>query len=130
MTMWHRVAVGGLLLIAGGLGLSISPGDAATPRYDGDWSVLVVTEKGTCDRGYRYPIRVQNGQVLYRGEAGISISGRVEDNGRVRVTIGRGDQSASGSGRLSGEQGSGRWEGRSPTSECSGSWRAERRGAD
>ena len=27
----------------------------AVPRYDGLWSVSIVTEKGDCDRGYRYP---------------------------------------------------------------------------
>src|SRR5688572_10915092 len=33
---------------------------AATP-FDGAWSVLIVTEKGECDRAYRYPVRIQNG---------------------------------------------------------------------
>jgi hypothetical protein len=30
----------------------------AVPRYDGLWSVSIVTEKGDCDRGYRYPVRI------------------------------------------------------------------------
>src|SRR3712207_6242052 len=35
---------------------------AQTNRYDGNWSVEVVTEQGACDRAYRYPVIVQNGQ--------------------------------------------------------------------
>ncbi|MGB6965319.1 MAG: hypothetical protein WBD90_12715, partial [Xanthobacteraceae bacterium] len=35
----------------------------AAPRYDGLWSVSIVTEKGDCDRGYRCPIRISNGQL-------------------------------------------------------------------
>jgi hypothetical protein len=35
----------------------------AAPRYDGLWCVSIVTEKGDCDRGYRYPIRISNGQL-------------------------------------------------------------------
>lgn len=99
----------------------------AAPRYEGAWSVLVVTETGTCDRAYRYPVRVENGAVRYVGEAGIDLSGQVASNGTVKVTIRRGEQSATGSGRLSADGGSGTWSGSSPTSQCSGSWQAERR---
>ena len=36
----------------------------ASPKsFDGGWSVLIVTEKGTCDRAYRYPIKIKNGAV-------------------------------------------------------------------
>jgi hypothetical protein len=103
---------------------------AAAPSYDGNWSVLVITDSGTCDRGYRYAVRVQNGRVTYTGEAGINISGRVDRRGQVDVEIRRGQQSASGTGRLSEDKGSGQWHGASATDECSGRWQAERRAAN
>ncbi|HEV3371537.1 MAG TPA: hypothetical protein VG145_03250, partial [Xanthobacteraceae bacterium] len=41
---------------AGSLGAAAPA--AATPNYDGLWSVVIVTEKGSCDRAYRYPVRI------------------------------------------------------------------------
>jgi hypothetical protein len=98
---------------------------AARPSFDGNWSVLIVTEKGTCDRAYRYPVRISGGAVGYAGQASFNVTGRVGANGAVTVTVSRGDQSASGSGMLSSTDGSGRW--RTASGECSGSWTAERR---
>jgi hypothetical protein len=102
------------------------PAGAAT-AFDGTWSVLVVTERGDCDRAYRYPVRVQNGAVSYAGDASFAVSGRVARNGSVQVQIGRGDSSARGSGRLSRDAGRGTWTGRSSSGSCSGTWSAERR---
>jgi hypothetical protein len=99
---------------------------AAKPNFDGAWSVLIVTERGSCDRAYRYPVRISNGSVGYAGEASFSVTGRVGANGAVTVTVSRGNQSASGSGMLSSSDGSGRW--RTASGECSGTWTAERRG--
>ncbi len=110
----------------------LSAAAAAAPArsiYDGLWSVLVITDSGTCDRGYRYLVRVEDGRVYYSGEAGIDVSGRVSGNGHVNVVIGRGDQSASGTGRLYRDQGSGVWRGASSSNACSGHWEAERRAA-
>ena len=99
---------------------------AAKPNFDGNWSVLIVTERGTCDRAYRYPVRISNGSVGYAGEASFNVTGRVGANGAVIVTVSRGNQSASGSGMLSSSDGSGYW--RTASGECSGTWTAERRG--
>jgi hypothetical protein len=100
---------------------------AARTPYDGNWSVSIWTEQGTCDRGYRYELGVENGRVYYRGQGAFSVSGRVSPNGSVRVTVSRGSSLASGSGRLARNSGSGRWSGKSSTSACSGTWEAERR---
>ena len=54
-------------LIAAGATLA-STTSFAMPRYDGTWSVLVMTKKGDCDPGYRYPIRISNGQLVNAGE--------------------------------------------------------------
>jgi hypothetical protein len=96
---------------------------ASAPSYDGLWSVVVVTEKGTCDRSYRYPIRISNGSLVNAGDSAISISGNVQDNGAITVSVSNGSKNANGSGRLSGTAGAGSWRG----GDCAGTWEAERR---
>ena len=117
--------------IAGALALSVaaisglaSPATSA-PAHDGLWSVVIVTEQGTCDRAYRYPVRISRGTVLNAGDSPVAITGRVGDNGALTVTVSHGNQRATGSGRLSGANGAGTWRG----GDCSGTWQAERRGA-
>ena|SRR5215813_11449636 len=95
----------------------------AKTNFDGNWSVVIITEKGTCDRSYRYPVKINDGTVGYAGEASFNVSGRVNPNGKVTVTVSRGDRRASGSGQLSATSGAGSWSG----GECSGTWQAERR---
>lgn len=112
------------------LGLAAAgPSRAASP-YDGIWSVLVVTDQGSCDRGYRYSLRIKNGRVFYNGQADFDISGQVSAGGAVHVRITRGRQGASGSGRLTSSSGFGRWSGASSETKCSGHWEAERRAAN
>jgi hypothetical protein len=110
--------------------LSALPGALpATARgaFDGNWSVLVVTQHGGCDQAYRYAIHIVNGRVTY-DDSSFNVSGSVDANGRVRVNISAGGQGASGSGQLSGNSGQGQWRGQSSNSGCSGYWQAERRG--
>ncbi|MGA2895401.1 MAG: hypothetical protein ABSE22_21270 [Xanthobacteraceae bacterium] len=97
----------------------------AAPRYDGLWSVLIVTEKGDCDPGYRYPIRISDGRLADAGGTGLTIAGAVAQTGAITVKVSAAGKSAIGSGQLSGDAGGGSWTGGS----CSGSWTAERRGA-
>ena len=97
---------------------------SALPRYDGLWSVSIVTEKGDCDRGYRYPVRISKGTLANAGDGSFTITGKVVDSGAIIVTVSGGGKSATGSGRLAGNMGVGSWTGGS----CSGSWSAERRG--
>jgi hypothetical protein len=113
----------GILGFAATLGAATPAGSA--PSYDGIWSVVIVTEKGACDRAYRYPIRIRNGALLAEGSSPATINGKVASNGQVTVTVSAGNKSAIGSGRLSGTAGTGSWMG----GECSGTWEAERRGA-
>jgi len=102
-----------------------APMSAAKPNFDGAWSVLIVTQKGTCDRAYRYPVKIENGSVGYAGSASFTVSGKVGDAGAVTVTVARGSQSATGTGAMSGTDGSGTW--KSAVGDCSGTWTAERR---
>ncbi|HWV53927.1 MAG TPA: hypothetical protein VNZ93_15220 [Pseudorhodoplanes sp.] len=90
---------------------------------------MIITEKGTCDRGYRYAVRIKGGRVGHADPSNSSfrISGNVGGGGATRVSVTRGEQSANGTGRLSASGGSGRWQ--SAKGECSGIWQAERRGS-
>jgi hypothetical protein len=99
----------------------------AQASFDGSWSILIVTQAGDCDRAYRYAVQIESGRIVYDGSAGVEFTGRVDRNGRVSATLQRGEQSASGTGRLSGNRGAGTWKGRSQISQCSGYWEAERR---
>jgi hypothetical protein len=98
---------------------------ARTP-YDGSWSVLIVTQRGTCDRAYRYGVTISDGVVRYDGGV-VNLSGRVASSGAVRVTVSSGSAYANGTGRLSRNSGRGSWSGRSGSDGCSGYWEAERR---
>jgi hypothetical protein len=95
----------------------------ARSNFDGTWSVSIVTEKGECDRGYRYPIAINNGVLVNGGDTAFDISGKVAANGSIAVRIAYGDKSANGRCRLSGNIGMGSWSGGS----CAGTWTAERR---
>ncbi len=118
----NRIGRSVVALLAASATLAATPG-FAVPRYDGIWSVAIVTKKGDCIASYRYPMRISNGILVNAGDLLIRVSGKVAPNGAVMVTVSHGDTSAAGSGRLSGTVGSGSWSGVS----CSGSWTAERR---
>lgn len=95
-------------------------------RFDGNWSIEVITESGTCDRAYRYGVRIERGQASYPG-GGFAISGRVAPSGAVRATISNGSASADVVGRLGAQGvGNGTWSTGSGA-DCRGRWNAERR---
>ena len=100
---------------------------APTVSHDGNWSVLIITQKGDCDRAYRYGVKVANGHLSYTGDAKVDMNGTVDANGAVTVKIRLGDKGANGTGRLSGTTGSGTWHGAAANNTCTGSWEAERR---
>ena len=101
---------------------------ASVAQFDGNWSVSIVTDSGSCDRGYRYALRIANGRIYYDNPS-FNINGQVNARGQVSVTVSAGGQSASGTGRLSRDYGTGTWIGRSASDQCSGHWEAERRAA-
>ena len=109
------------------IALGALPNTASAQRgFDGQWSVLIVTESGTCDRAYRYGVTIRSGNVSYNGGA-VSLSGRVAANGSVQVRVLIGSAFANGTGRLNRNAGSGNWSGQSSGGRCSGYWTAERR---
>ena len=119
----HVLFAAGFIVAAA---LTPEPAAARTP-YDGNWSVLIVTNTGPCDRAYRYGLRIDNGSVIYEGSAPVNVAGRVGKNGAVNVRVWAGQQGASGSGRLSRAAGGGVWRGIGSMGTCAGSWSAERR---
>ncbi|KMO28053.1 large exoprotein involved in heme utilization or adhesion [Methylobacterium variabile] len=107
--------------------LAAKGGAKASNRFDGTWSVEVITESGSCDRAYRYGVIIENGQARYAGGSDFTVSGRVQPSGAVRATISRGDAAAQVVGRLGAGAGNGSWTTSGSTS-CKGRWNAERRG--
>jgi hypothetical protein len=95
--------------------------------FDGQWSVLIVTQRGNCDRAYRYGVSIRSGHVSYEGGM-VNFTGRVAANGAVRVRVTSGNAFANGTGRLNRNAGQGNWSGQSGNDRCSGYWTAERRG--
>jgi len=120
-----------------GLVLALSftaPADARTATrrpdrngFDGNWSVLIITNSGPCDRGYRYGLSIRGGRVFYQGSASVNVDGQVSNNGLVRVRVSAGSQGATGWGRLGPDFGSGSWRGVGSSDTCSGTWTAEKR---
>ncbi|HEY6255204.1 MAG TPA: hypothetical protein VIY51_05365 [Xanthobacteraceae bacterium] len=108
--------------------LPARPVPAAATAYDGDWSVVIMTQSGTCDRAYRYGVHIANGDVLYDGGGPVDLQGHVYSNGAVRVSVSGMGQHADGQGRLSRALGTGTWQGQGSLGSCAGVWQAERRG--
>ena len=97
--------------------LLIAPASARTP-FDGTWDVAVETRSGTCESSSHYRLTVRDGRVSSAGE----VSGRVTEDGYVRVSIG----GSYANGQLGGRSGSGRWNAASSGAPCSGRWSAIR----
>lgn len=97
-----------------------------TRIFDGIWSVSIVTYYGDCDRGYRYPLRIWNGQVVKADDdPNYQVAGAVARSGAIGVTVSGGGQTANGTGRLRGNTGAGIWH--TSNGRCSGRWTAARR---
>jgi hypothetical protein len=103
------------------------PRPAPAINYDGRWSVVIITDAGSCDRAYRYGVRISGGRLYYEGDSAAVINGQVDARGNVVVSLRYGQSSANGSGHLTESDGEGRWQGASTSSSCSGRWEAERR---
>ena|SRR5215207_3836246 len=100
---------------------------AQTTKFDGNWSVEVVTQKGECGV-YRWPIIVQNGRARYGGPEDFTVSGTIQGNGSISGVISRGQDRANVRGKLSGGWGTGTWVAGGGSRNCTGRWTAEKRG--
>jgi hypothetical protein len=98
--------------------LAASPASAQSP-YDGLWNVTVVTKSGNCEPSSSSTLTVSDGKI---SAAGADVSGSIGREGLVRVTI----RGAYANGQLSGNAGSGKWNGASAGIPCSGRWEASK----
>src|SRR6202035_5683399 len=87
----------------------IAPVSAAQARsaYDGSWDLAFVTQKGTCDPSYNFTVNVSDGVVTHPNL--IKFKGYVAKSGSVHASVTVHDKFASGTGRLFGTSGRGRW---------------------
>jgi hypothetical protein len=113
-----RLAFFGSMLVASSL-IAAVPANAQSP-YDGLWNVTVVTKTGSCEASTSSTLTVADGKI---SAPGADISGSVGREGLVRVSI----NGAYANGQLSGNAGSGKWNGASAGIPCSGRWEASRR---
>jgi hypothetical protein len=92
--------------------------------YDGTWNVVFATRAGNCSSNNSVPFTVTGTCVSSAG--GGKVTGGISPGGNVSVRISVGASVATGSGRLAGNSGAGRWSGIITGDKCSGSWQATR----
>jgi hypothetical protein len=102
-----------------------APGKIARPGgYDGTWKVIFATQAGNCSSNNSVPFAVSGRSVSSAG--GGKVTGGIGPGGAVSVRISVGASWATGSGRLAGNSGAGRWSGVITGDRCSGTWQATR----
>jgi hypothetical protein len=99
-------------------GSAAAPALAQTP-YDGLWNVTIMTSSGSCEPSASSTLSVADGKI---SGAGANVSGSIGNGGLVKVSI----NGAYANGQLSGNAGSGKWNGASAGIPCSGRWQASR----
>ena len=97
---------------------AVAPAFAGSP-FDGQWNVTVVTKSGNCEPSSSSTLTIAEGRISAPGAA---VSGTIGREGLVRVSI----NGAYANGQLSGNSGSGKWNGASAGVPCSGRWEASR----
>jgi len=95
-----------------------TPAFAQTP-YDGNWQVTIMTKTGSCEATASSMLTVADGKI---SAPGANVSGTIGREGLVKVSI----NGAYANGQLSGNAGSGKWNGASGGIPCSGRWQASR----
>ncbi|TPQ38866.1 hypothetical protein C2U70_08200 [Bradyrhizobium guangdongense] len=113
---FDRIAlISAATILAGSLA---APAFAQSP-YDGNWQVTIVTKTGSCDATASSMLTVADGKIT---APGANVSGTIGREGLVKVSI----NGAYANGQLSGNAGSGKWNGASGGIPCSGRWEASR----
>jgi hypothetical protein len=104
----------------------MAPASAALARsaYDGSWDLVFVTQRGACDPSYNFTVNVSDGVVTHPNL--VKFKGYVAKSGFVHASVKVQDKFASGTGKLFGTSGRGRWSGRAGSAPCTGYWTAQR----
>ena len=115
-----------LLLCATATCLFVTLANTADARsaYDGSWDLTFVTQRGACDAAYNFTVNVSDGVVTHPNL--VKFKGYVAKSGSVHASVTVHDKFASGTGRLFGTSGRGKWSGRAGSERCSGYWTAQR----
>jgi type 1 fimbria pilin len=108
----------GAAFLASLLAGAAAPAFAQSP-YDGQWQVTITTNAGSCEPSASSMLTVSDGKI---SAAGANVSGSVGREGLVKVSI----NGAYANGQISGNSGSGKWNGASAGIPCSGRWQASR----
>jgi hypothetical protein len=119
-----------LTIFALGVAAQVS---AAAPRlaqapHDGSWAIEIVTERGACERLYRYYVEVEGQSVRLRsmmGETSEAATGLVRPDGSIKATLGQAGDPVNVTGRLAATSGTGVWS--APARQCTGRWSAHKR---
>ncbi|MCB1494381.1 MAG: hypothetical protein KDJ86_01230 [Bauldia sp.] len=98
---------------------------SAASAFDGNWKIYIFGGQDNCKFGYRLPITISDGTVLYKGRKVHPTVIGVSSKGAVAINLGSGSNHVTGSGALAANRGSGRWV--APEFRCGGYWRAEKR---
>jgi hypothetical protein len=114
----RRNRIGALFLGSLFAGMATAPAIAQTP-YDGQWQVTIVTNSGSCEPTASSMLTVADGRI---SASGANVSGSIGREGLVKVSI----NGAYANGQISGNSGSGKWNGASAGIPCSGRWQASR----
>ena len=101
-----------------------APAAQARSAYDGSWDLVFVTQRGACDPSYNFTVNIADGIVTHPNL--VRFKGYVAKSGSVHASVTVQDKFASGTGRLFGTSGRGRWNGRTGSERCSGYWTAQR----
>jgi hypothetical protein len=96
----------------------------ARSAYDGSWDLAFVTQTGSCDASYNFTVNITDGIVSHPNL--VRFKGYVAKSGSVHASVTVQDKFASGTGKLFGTSGRGKWTGREGSARCSGYWTAHR----
>ena len=96
----------------------------ASSAYDGSWDLVFVTQRGACDPSYNFTVNIADGIVTHPNL--VKFKGYVARSGSVHASVTVQDKFASGTGRLFGTSGRGKWSGRAGSAQCTGYWTAQR----
>jgi hypothetical protein len=112
------------VVLASGL-VGLTSAAEARSVYDGSWDLVFVTQKGACDPNYSFTVNISDGIVSHPNL--VRFKGYVASSGAVHASVTVQDKYASGSGKLIGNTGYGRWGGRAGSARCTGIWSAQQR---
>jgi hypothetical protein len=119
MTPTRKLALA--LSLASALSAPVLPAVAGSDnKFDGNWSLSVVTEKGDCD-AYTWTVVVAGNKLQRIEQLPIGASGSIDSRGQARFQVA---SMVTAAGQMQDTSGSGRWD--APSRSCSGRWRAAR----